>query len=1106
MSGFPNTHLTVGGNDPFLPNLIQAINHATSISIAAAFIRQSGLNLIFDALDDALLRGAELRILTGDYMGITQPSALRNLMLLGGRGAKLKVFESKNNQSFHMKAYIFIENELDESQSGLAFIGSSNISQSALQSGLEWNLTVDRASTPEKFEAVYQHYNLLFDNERCVPLAHSWIDAYEKRIPQTTTAKVIVDNEDDEFEPIPTPNIIQAQALTKLYRSRQDGYKRGLVVMATGTGKTWLSAFDFLNMSAKSILFVAHREEILDQAEKTFIRIFPNARIGRYSASNKDSDVDMLFASIQTIGKQAYLDQFSKNKFEYIVVDEFHHAAANSYRKLLNYFKPKFMLGLTATPERTDQADILSLCDNNLVFSYGMFEGITADVLCPFDYRGVADNVDYSEITWRNNKFDPHQLENKLATISRAKHNLKTWKKLKQKRTLAFCISTKHADFMANYFTQHGVKALSVHSKAKTPRHVALRHLDAGIVDIIFSVDLFNEGVDLPSIDTVMMLRPTESKIVFLQQLGRGLRKSNEKQKLIILDFIGNHISFFRKVDALFNLGVTNAKRKTFLKQLKEQSLALPKGCFINFELAVIDILQQLIATNIDTQIEIFEGLTQSLGRRPTLSEFYYGGGSVERVRNEYGSWFVFVEVQNGLSLPESKVVKEHQLFLTEVEVTNLTKSFKLILLEAFLELDGLLGAIAIQELCNKSIDVLQRYPKLIVDLREDLRASFSNDNIDVKEWSKYWKQNPIKAWTGGNSQNKVTYFSTHSGKFGCTFKVTFDNAETLSQLLQELVDYRFIQYDNRLANRQQDSASTPHNIVQFIRKNMSEIPYFNDLKIACGHFKTSTHENAEQVALPISYGNLNPEKNFIAKATGNSMNGGLKPIKEGDLLLFERVSSQTSGIGSLNHKTVAIERYEATGDDQYLLRTVEKITHQQYELVAQNPDYKNIQTEEDMHAIAVLKAIVEHQDIFIHRQFMRAEIPELFGLEFNKAVWESGHITPKNRDEQFLLVTLNKQGKIQAHQYHDKFVDAKTFKWQSQASTTIKSKKGQAILHHEKVHLFVRKNKLENKKAAPFYYLGRVDYQSHSGEKPLDVTWQLQVPLPKGLFEHFSF
>ena len=185
---------------------------------------------------------------------------------------------------------------------------------------------------------------------------------------------------------------------------------------------------------------------------------------------------------------------------------------------------------------------------------------------------------------------------------------------------------------------------------------------------------------------------------------------------------------------------------------------------------------------------------------------------------------------------------------------------------------------------------------------------------------------------------------------------------------------------------------------------------------------------------------------------------------------------------------------------------TVEKITHQQYELVAQNPDYKNIPTEEDMHAIAVLKAIVEHQDIFIHRQFMRAEIPELFGLEFNKAVWESGHITPKNRDEQFLLVTLNKQGKIQAHQYHDKFEDPETFKWQSQASTTIKSKKGQVILHHEKVHLFVRKNKLENKKAAPFYYLGRIDYQSHSGEKPLDVTWQLQVPLPNSLFEHFSF
>jgi superfamily II DNA or RNA helicase/SOS-response transcriptional repressor LexA len=1039
-------------------------------------------------------------------MGITQPRALRQLMLLSGRGAEIKVFESKSTQSFHMKAYIFIENEFEDALSGIAFVGSSNISKSALTDGLEWNLTVKHADSPDKFNSVFQHYNLLFENKRCVPLTQTWIDDYEQRIPKTGFIKIAVDNEQEDFETVPTPNIIQAEALTKLDQARQEGYKRGLVVMATGTGKTWLSAFDCLNTLANRILFVAHREEILDQAEKTFIRIFPNARIGRYAGTSKDGEADMLFASIQTIGKQTYLNQFSKTQFDYIVVDEFHHAAANSYRKLLNYFTPQFLLGLTATPERTDQADILSLCDNNLVFSYGMFEAINTDILCPFDYRGVADNVDYSEIAWRNNQFDPEQLQNKLATVSRAKHNLKTWQELKQKRTLAFCISTQHADFMADYFTNHGVKVLSVHSKSNVPRNVALQQLNNGTIDIIFSVDLFNEGVDLPAIDTVMMLRPTDSKIIFLQQLGRGLRKSSAKQKLIILDFIGNHISFFRKVDALFNLGVTNASRKQFLKKLRDKSLPLPKGCFINFELKAIDILQQLIESKIDIQIEIYNGLEESLGRRPTLAEFYYSGGAVEKVRKEYGSWFAFVLSQEGLTQVETTLFVEHKAFLYELEVTKLTKSFKLILIEAFLELDGLIKPVDINNLCSKSIEVLQRYPKLLSDVTPEIRNGIEKQNIDANKWRTYWIKNPIQAWTNNNKLNDSTFFQTNDGEFGLSFATEVDSEEEFSSLIQELVNYRFIQYDNRTSNQALKTDNPPQEIITVRRDNVYQLPYFQDLKIACGHFRTSTHEHEELVSLPMSYGNLNADKNFLASATGNSMNGGLRPIREGDLLLFERISSSASSVASLSNKIVAIERYEATGDDQYLLRKVNKLAHQQYELIAQNPDYENIPTEEDMHPIAILKSVVEHQDVFIHQQFMRADIPPLFGLEFNKSVWEAGHIIPKNRNEQFLLVTLNKQGKVQAHQYHDKFEDAKTLKWQSQATTKVESKKGQAIISHEKVHLFVRKNKLHNGKAAPFFYLGLVNYKSHSGEAPMDVVCNLEISLPDALLTYFSF
>lgn len=271
----------------------------------------------------------------------------------------------------------------------------------------------------------------------------------------------------------------------------------------------------------------------------------------------------MLFASIQTLGKAHHLDKFATDHFDFIVVDEFHHASAPTYRQLLKHFRPRFLLSLTATPERTDQADILALCDDNLVYRRDMFDGIDSGLLSPFSYYGIADQeVDYQSIPWRNGKFDPELLQNKLATTARAKHALKRWENLKQSRTLAFCISKTHADYLADYFQKHGYRAVSIHSNSTIRRNEALSKLEQAEIDNIFSVDLFNEGIDLPAIDTVLLLRPTDSKIIFLQQLGRGLRTHSGKEKLVILDFIGNHISFFRKPEALFNIGVSKRGKR----------------------------------------------------------------------------------------------------------------------------------------------------------------------------------------------------------------------------------------------------------------------------------------------------------------------------------------------------------------------------------------------------------------------------------------------------------------------------------------------------------------------------------------------------------------
>ncbi|MDK1119363.1 MAG: DUF3427 domain-containing protein [Anaerolineae bacterium] len=1108
MSPFPKKHLTVGGSDPFLPSLLAAINHATEISITSAFIRMTGLRLIQGALVDAIAREATVRILTGDYLGITEPNALRYLLLLQEQGAQVKVFESNGRHSFHMKAYLFTHSVHGSVEDGCAFIGSSNISQSALENGLEWNLKIERTENRFRFQQIMDEYDALYSDPRCKQLTHQWIDCYIQRIPTQQQTSPVIDAGADEIEPLPEPNDIQVVALDALSATREQGYRRGLVVMATGLGKTWLAAFDSHQVNAKRLLFVAHREEILNQAEETFVQIRPDVKVGRYDGRARDLNVDMLFASIQSLGREHHLDNFAKDHFDYIVVDEFHHAAARTYQRLLAYFTPRFLLGLTATPDRTDQSDILSLCDDNLVFSNDLFAGIESKLLCPFHYQGIADIVNYQEISWRSGKFDPNELVNQLATNARARHNLKHWQEHHQTRTLAFCVSKKHADFMADYFNRHGVVSVSVHSDSKVLRNEALTQLRDGKIRVIFSVDLFNEGVDLPAIDTVLMLRPTDSKIMFLQQLGRGLRTSpgTDKEKLVVLDFIGNHISFFRKPEALFRVGVTNKARKEFIEKIKERALGLPEGCFVNYDLKSIAFMEKLIGTRVDRQLEIYRALRDSYGRRPVLSEFYRAGGVVDTVQKEHGQWLNFVKEEQGLVGNEELCLTQFGDFFAEIEITNLTKSFKLVLLEALIELEGFKEPPSTLDLATKSFEVLQRRRVLLVDLPKQYSQLQELPSASLDKWHKYWRDNPINAWIGGNIANTRVYFAVADGSFGFQSVVPAELYDAFVLLVQEIVSYRFLQYEARLANR---GSSTVDNIYQFDEQDHQEIPYFADLRIACGHFETSQHEgeNIEYLSLPLSYGKLDPARHFIARASGNSMDGGLSPIKNGDFLLLEMITPVSAG--SNDGKIVAIERQDVTGDDQYLLRTVKKLGDNRYQLLAKNLDFEPLMATEDMNTFARFKQVVPPADLYLHKSLMREDIPGLFGLGFNPGLWQSGHVCPIDHTDQILLVTLNKQGKLKDHQYHDYFIDQSNFHWQSQNSTSPSGSKGKAITNHvsdgSRIHLFVRKNKLEAKKAAPFIYCGELKYQSHNGEKPMNVEWLLEAPLSESLFEYFS-
>ncbi|PSU99822.1 DEAD/DEAH box helicase [Photobacterium leiognathi subsp. mandapamensis] len=799
ISLYSGHNLTVGSHhDPLLDKLVTAINHASTIEISVSFIMKSGLDLLFDALLDALNRGAELRLLTSDYLSVTQPVALRELMLLVDKGANIRVFQCEGNISFHLKSYIFIKSHHDEIKQGCAWVGSNNMSRMALTQGHEWALRLDyeqpdHSKAALEFHHIRQQFDHLFANSLTHSLSHEWIDTYNTRYKKQNPhfIRLITAETESEVDSF-VPNTIQTEALLALEQTRLNSYQRGLVVLATGMGKTWLSAFDAKQMNAKRVLFVAHREEILLQAERTFIQLNENIRTGRYNGTSKDTEANYLFASIQTIGRQEHLALFDKKHFDYVIVDEFHHASSSTYQSLLAYFEPAFLLGLTATPERSDQADILSLCDNNLVFERNLVHGIDDKILVPFDYFGIYDQfVNYQEIPWRNGKFDPATLDTAFATQQRAQHILKHWKEKKLTRTLAFCISKKHADYMANFFCNKGYRAVAVYSDSAVPRNEALTALQNGVIDIIFSVDLFNEGTDIPSIDTILMIRPTESKILFLQQLGRGLRQSKEtqKDKLLVLDFIGNHQSFLTKPSALLDISSTReiAKRSAKL-------ITLTDGCFINFDPELTQFWQELASRYKTTSIDEYRELKNILDHRPTATEFMQANYRLDKVKQQHSSWFSLVATEE--QTPELvHLVKHYGEFLHKgIAQTSMTKCFKAILLEAFLNLDGFTIPPTTEVLAEQSLLVLNRYPEL---KEKDVAKAEQHCQPTDYRWHQYWLKNPIKAYTTAN-KNDEQWFSIIDGRFTANFNVEQEDKQQLHEAVKELVDLRLAQYVQR--------------------------------------------------------------------------------------------------------------------------------------------------------------------------------------------------------------------------------------------------------------------------------------------------------------------
>ncbi|MCT7577678.1 DEAD/DEAH box helicase [Aliarcobacter butzleri] len=681
----------------FYNNITELLDNCESFCFNVAFINFSGIQLLLDSFKKLEEKNIKGKILTSTYLNFTQIKALEKIKKF--KNIELKIYDCEvTNIGFHSKSYIF---EFKDDYKIL--IGSSNITASAFKSNIEWNVKTVAKKDDIFLKDVLNEFRTLWKNS---------IDVDDKFL---TSYSNFLNSQNKEFKSFSLnqikTNFMQEKALEKLENLRKKGENKALIIAATGTGKTYLSAFDVKNFKAKTILFLVHRENILIKAKQSFEEILPQINsFGLYTGNKKEQDKNYLFSTIQTMSSN--FSNFSQDFFEYIIIDEAHHVTSPSYKKILDYFKPKFLLGLTATSNRMDGNSIYEVFDENIALDIRLNDALEHNLIVPFHYYGISDiqSIDYENIDLR--KID---LLAKLLSVNKRvdfiidKMNFYSNSGNKRK-VLGFCVSKEHCNFMANEFNKKGINSITLTSDDSiSKREESIKKLENenDSLEVIFTVDIFNEGIDIPSINMVLFLRPTNSPIVFVQQLGRGLRKYKNKEFLTVLDFIGNH-----KKAYLIALALVGNKMidKESIKLSIENNFADFKNAFICMdEISKSRILEQINKENFNQlrylKEQYFE-VKNILGKVPTLLDFLQ-----------------FEDVINPLKfIDESKSYIE---FLAKVEENKKLK--ELILDENFIK--------AIRFIENE-LPIKRVYEFVI--LKYLLNNDFCDENIAFKVLNKY--------------------------------------------------------------------------------------------------------------------------------------------------------------------------------------------------------------------------------------------------------------------------------------------------------------------------------------------------------------------------------
>ena len=737
-------------NKNFLSTLAENLSVCTQFKICVSFVRISGVQLLMDLLKELNVKGVKGQILASTYMNVTQPHALE--MLNSFDNIQLRVFASTHEQGFHAKGYLFLNPGEDGKEKWTIIIGSSNISGAAFKKNVEWNVvnseTVLENKEPGEFaKSVLEEFEELWESPYSKDFSDEFLIQYRDYL--SKIKKIQKENRDvfNFEEKVVKPNEMQSEAIAKLSVLRKMNQKKALAIAATGTGKTYMSVFDAMQVNPNKAMFVVHRGDILIKARESFDNVLgktvSNYSSEIYKGSKNNKDCKYLFVTEDSL--VLHLDDFAPDEFDYIIIDEAHHAADNSYTKILNYFKPKFLLGLTATPERTDGKDIFSIFDFNRAVNIRLRDSLEKNLVCPFHYFGIKDveGIDYTKLEHKPE--DGEEYLNEVARmLMKSRRADYVFDKIKfyghdgdKTKCLGFCATVEHAKFMAFEFNARlgEGSAIALSGENSVPeRQEYLKRLedDDSKLQYIFSRDIFNEGIDVQDVNLVLMLRPTQSAIVFAQQLGRGLRKIKGKEFLTVLDFIGNYQKSFLMTSVFSK--EPNPDKKTRLREVASDFIDIPGDTFIHFD----KIVKEQILNQIDkekfmsdaNQKKAYLVFRKDNGNRmPYLTDYIKHGSDldpcvfakIKRGNLLYHSYFEFVaSAENDISSSESVIL--NQLFQNKTFV-------------AFIRfIDALLPAKRIEEWCI--ISSLFSTP--------DFSTSIEDVKIKMQKYVDYCKEENI--------------------------------------------------------------------------------------------------------------------------------------------------------------------------------------------------------------------------------------------------------------------------------------------------------------------------------------------------------------------------